>query len=129
MEISRLSSSQTMMAMNTKRSNNTNQTSIEADSKSKENTIHNFKATNPKTNEATSVGELKLMEAIDKINKSIEGASRRFEYSVHDKTNTVMVKVIDSETDEIIKEIPPEKILNLVANLWEMAGIIVDESV
>jgi flagellar protein FlaG len=38
-----------------------------------------------------------------------------------------MVKVIDAETDEIIREIPPEKILDMVAMMWEMVGIIVDE--
>ena len=29
-----------------------------------------------------------------------------------------MVKLIDNETDEVIKEIPPEKILDLVASIW-----------
>jgi flagellar protein FlaG len=38
-----------------------------------------------------------------------------------------MVKVINSDTNEIIREIPPEKTLDLVAKMWEMAGIIVDE--
>ena len=40
-----------------------------------------------------------------------------------------MVKVIDQNTDEIIREIPPEKILDMVAALWEMAGIIVDRKI
>jgi len=40
-----------------------------------------------------------------------------------------MIKVINSETDEVIREIPPEKILDLIAKLWELAGIIVDEKV
>ncbi len=40
-----------------------------------------------------------------------------------------MVKVIDVTTDEIIREIPPEKILDLVAAIWEVSGIIVDERV
>lgn len=38
-----------------------------------------------------------------------------------------MVKVIDAETEEVIREIPPEKILDLVAMIWEMIGLIVDE--
>ena len=40
-----------------------------------------------------------------------------------------MVKVINSETNEVIREIPPEKILDLVAKMWELAGILVDERV
>jgi len=38
-----------------------------------------------------------------------------------------MVKVIDINTNEVIREIPPEKILDMVATMLEMAGIIVDE--
>jgi flagellar protein FlaG len=38
-----------------------------------------------------------------------------------------MVKVIDIETKDVIKEFPPEKILDMVAKMWEVAGIMVDE--
>ena len=73
------------------------------------------------------LSEKMVIEAIERANRAISGANRRFEYSFHDKTNEVIVKVIDSETNEVIREIPPKKILDLVASLMEMAGIIVDE--
>jgi flagellar protein FlaG len=38
-----------------------------------------------------------------------------------------MVKVIDNETNEIIKEIPSEKMLDMVAKIEEMIGLIIDE--
>ena len=56
-----------------------------------------------------------------------EESNRRFEYSVHKKTNNIIIRVIDVETDEVIKEIPPEKILNIMASIMELAGLIVDE--
>ena len=40
-----------------------------------------------------------------------------------------MVKIIDITTDEIIREIPPEKILDIVAGLWELSGLLVDERI
>ena len=40
-----------------------------------------------------------------------------------------MVKVINEETGEIIREIPPEKILDMVAKMWELAGILVDRKI
>jgi len=73
------------------------------------------------------ISEKTVIEAIEKANKVFEGVYRRFELSVHEKTKEIMVKVIDSATDEVIREIPPEKILDLVATIWEMVGIIVDE--
>ena len=38
-----------------------------------------------------------------------------------------MVKVIDKDTDEIIREIPSEKVLDMVAKMWELNGLLVDE--
>ncbi|MCM8900487.1 flagellar protein FlaG [Caldicoprobacter algeriensis] len=76
-----------------------------------------------------NVSQDDIMQAVKRANKALEGTNRRFEYSIHDQTNTIMIKVIDTETNEVIREIPPEKILNLIAKLWELAGIIVDERV
>lgn len=70
-----------------------------------------------------------LIKAVDDTNRALEGYDRRFQISIHEGTRAVMVKVIDENTDEVIREIPPEKILDMVAALWEMAGIIVDRKV
>ncbi|HBK67556.1 MAG TPA: flagellar biosynthesis protein FlaG, partial [Firmicutes bacterium] len=40
-----------------------------------------------------------------------------------------MVQVIEANTEEIITEIPPEKILDLVARIEEMIGLMVDKKV
>jgi flagellar protein FlaG len=74
-----------------------------------------------------NVDERKLIEAIQKTNQTIKGATCNFEYSIHEKTKQIMVKVIDIETKDVIKEFPPEKILDMVAKMWEVAGIMVDE--
>lgn len=73
--------------------------------------------------------EREISEAVRRANRSLEWAKRHFEYSVHEQTNTFMVRVYDSETEELIREIPPERILDMVARLWEVAGLIVDERV
>lgn len=65
--------------------------------------------------------------AIEKANKALEGADRHFEYEVHKPTNQVVITVVDNNTKEVIREIPPKKLLDLVAKLWELAGIIVDK--
>jgi flagellar protein FlaG len=73
------------------------------------------------------VNEKVVSEAVDKMNKALEGSNRRFEYSVHEKTHGIMIKVIDETTGKVIREIPPKKILDMVANMMEMAGLLVDE--
>ncbi|HOJ12581.1 MAG TPA: flagellar protein FlaG [Clostridiales bacterium] len=73
------------------------------------------------------VSERIVIDAIERANEAVSIANRRFEYSIHEKTKHIMVKVIDIETEEIVREIPPEKILDLVAMIWEMTGLLVDE--
>ncbi len=76
-----------------------------------------------------SIGEQHLIEVIEKANKDLRGADKRFEFSIHEGTKEIMVKVIDDETGDIIREIPPEKILDMVAKMWELAGLLVDRKI
>lgn len=68
-----------------------------------------------------------LQKAIDDTNRILFGKNDRFEFKIHEGTNRMIVKLVDNETDEIIKEIPSEKILDLVASIWDLVGILVDE--
>ena len=45
----------------------------------------------------------------------------------NEKTNRVTIKIVDKKTKEVIKEFPPEKTLDMIAKVWEMAGLMVDE--
>ena len=74
-----------------------------------------------------NLDEKQWIKIIEKANKAIDGATSSFEFSIHEQTKQIMVKVIDKETKEVIREFPPEKILDMVAKMWEVAGIIVDE--
>ncbi|WP_027087243.1 flagellar protein FlaG [Cohnella panacarvi] len=76
-----------------------------------------------------SVGEEQLIRAIDRAIKALEGPSTTFEMKVHEQTKAVTVKVFNKDTGELIREIPPEKTLDLVAKMMEFAGILVDEKV
>lgn len=72
-------------------------------------------------------GEIK--EALNDVNKALNPYDRKLEFSIHEETKIISVKVIDTNTEEVIREIPPEKILDMVAKLWELAGIIVDKKI
>lgn len=103
----------------------------------RQNTEHNIETKENKKIDETNVpvhekkehhiSEKSVIDAIEKANKAIIGTRTQMEFSIHEKTKEIMVKVIDSETKEVIREIPQEKILDMVAKMWEMAGILVDE--
>lgn len=77
--------------------------------------------------ERSNSNERDVIKAIERANKHIRTYDRRLEFSIHDLTKQIMVKVINTENDTVIREIPSEKILDMVAHLWEVAGILVDE--
>lgn len=69
--------------------------------------------------------EATISESVARANRHM--AKTRCEYSYHEKTKRVSIKVFDDETGEVIREIPPEKSLDMLQKMWEMAGIMVDE--
>ncbi len=74
--------------------------------------------------QATTSNE-QLKKALEKFNKN-RGNSEAI-YGIHEGTNRVTIKIVDKNTKEVIKELPPEKTLDMIARVWEMAGILVDE--
>lgn len=76
-----------------------------------------------------TVGQEQLIRNIERAVKSLQGPQTTLDISIHDKTHDIMVKVLDKDTGEIIREIPPEKTLDLVAKMMELAGILVDERI
>ena len=68
-----------------------------------------------------------IKKAVDDINKSVIGNDSEAIFGIHDKTNRVTIKIVDTKSKEVIREYPPEKTLEMIATVWEMAGIMVDE--
>lgn len=66
-----------------------------------------------------------IKKAIEEINKKANNSEAIF--GVHEETNRVTIKIVDKESKEVIKEFPPEKTLDMIAKVWEMAGLFVDE--
>ena len=75
--------------------------------------------------EEQSVSSAQIKKAIDDINKKAYNSEAIF--GIHEETNRVTIKIVDRSTKEVIKEFPPEKTLNMIAKVWEVAGLLVDE--
>ncbi|MDE6875496.1 MAG: flagellar protein FlaG [Lachnospiraceae bacterium] len=71
----------------------------------------------------------RVKDAVNQANNRLKQkhASTKCEFSYHEATGRISIKVMDKETDEVIREIPPEETLEMVEKMWELAGIIVDE--
>lgn len=63
--------------------------------------------------------------AVSDLNNKMR--TTRCEYLYDEPTKRVSIKVFDKDTDELIREIPPEKSLEAIKKIWELAGLIVDK--
>lgn len=68
-----------------------------------------------------------LDNAVKQANKTLEQYDKMIERTVHEKTHTIIYVLKDVNTKEVIREFPPKKIQDMIAKMWEMAGILVDE--
>ena len=66
-----------------------------------------------------------IRKAVDEINKKAHNSEAVF--GIHQATNRVTIKIVDKDTKKVLKEYPPEKTLDMIAKVWEMAGLLVDQ--
>lgn len=74
---------------------------------------------------ATASSSEQVKKAVESINRSQSHTEAIF--GIHEGTNRVTIKIVDKESKKVIKEYPPEKTLDMIQKLWEMAGLMVDE--
>lgn len=77
--------------------------------------------------ENTQTSQRQIESLIKSANNKMKHAKTKCEFSYHEPTKRVSIKIIDKETDEVIREVPPEETLNMIEKIWELAGIMVDE--
>jgi len=80
-----------------------------------------------KNSEKNYLDKIFVDRAIENLEKASDIFNLRLSFRVDEETNRIVVKVIDTETDKVIKEIPPEQIVELAAKIREMIGLLVDE--
>ncbi len=78
-------------------------------------------------NNQQEVDNEQLRKAVANVSKHITNQNSELQFGIHEGTHRVTIKVIDRETKKVIKELPPEKTLDMIAKAWELAGIMVDE--
>jgi flagellar protein FlaG len=69
--------------------------------------------------------QAQIKKAVEDINKKANNSEAIF--GIHEATNRVTIKIVDKDTKKVIKELPPEKTLDMIAKVWELAGLMVDE--
>lgn len=109
-------------------SNNSESTGISTNTVSVNDSTVNVKSQVQGT-ESKNMDSKDTKKAVDKLNKLLEDTPTHLEYEIYGKLNSIMIKVVDDNTKEVIKEIPPKKIVDMVDKLCELAGLFMDKKV
>ncbi|WP_067842153.1 flagellar protein FlaG [Amphibacillus sediminis] len=83
--------------------------------------------------QAKSGGELedraKIESMVEGLNEFLVPVNTSIRFVMHDKLEKYYVRVVDTLTEEVIREIPPEQMLDMYAAMAEFMGLIVDEKI
>lgn len=75
------------------------------------------------------VDRTQVEDALARLSRSADLFNKRLQFRIHEQTDRLIVRVVDKETEEVIREIPPERILDLVASIEAFLGLLFDERV
>jgi len=67
-----------------------------------------------------------VRKLVDEAQSVLQRVNSQLAFKVHDGTGRILVQVVEKETKEVLREIPPEKMLDVIAGIWKWSGIAVD---
>ena len=67
--------------------------------------------------------------ATDKLNRLMGIINKRYEFSIHESSQRLTVRIIDQQTGEVLDEVPSKKVLEMLDSFSEMAGLLFDKLV
>lgn len=75
------------------------------------------------------ISEEETIEAVEILNDTMKLYNHKLHFEIHEDTQRMKVAVVDKITDEVIKEIPPEEMLDMLAKIQDMIGILLDKRI
>lgn len=79
--------------------------------------------------EDTRISKERLEEIAGKLNEFLGDHNRSIKFVLHDELKEYYVQIINSETKEVVKEIPPKKLLDAFYTMKKFLGMVIDEKI
>ncbi|MGE7599308.1 flagellar protein FlaG [Lysinibacillus fusiformis] len=81
------------------------------------------------TADVQEISKEKLQHAVDTVNEFLQINHNASKFVLHDGLDRYFVQVVDTKTEEVVKEIPPKKLLDAFYEMQKLLGMIVDEKI
>ncbi|MBO8157630.1 MAG: flagellar protein FlaG [Bacillaceae bacterium] len=75
------------------------------------------------------ISKEQVKEIVNGLNEFLEPSKTSIQYKLHEDLKDYYVAIVDTQTKEVIKEIPPKKLLDMYAAMAEFMGLIVDKKI
>ena len=85
--------------------------------------------TEEKKEQYTEIDKSNFDKQADKLNQVMDLFNYSIRFTLDDESKRMVVKVVNSETDEVVRQIPPKEMLQLMNRLDQVVGVILDEKV
>lgn len=70
-----------------------------------------------------------IMKDLDAVNTQLRIMNRSIQFSIDERSHDIVVRVVDRESGEVIREVPPESLMKLRERMAEISGLLVEEKV
>lgn len=71
----------------------------------------------------------KAQQMTDSMNKFLESVNTQLRFKMHDELKEYYVTIVDSKTDEVVREIPSKKLMDIYAAMKEFVGLLIDRKI
>lgn len=71
----------------------------------------------------------KAQQMTDSMNKFLESANTQLRFKLHNELNEYYVTIVDAKTDEVVREIPSKKLMDMHAAMKEFVGLLIDRKI
>jgi len=95
------------------------QVSVNSDVKQKDSVVN--------SEDQKKVEHYDVQEAMKRIIDATKMFHRKIHLEIEKDLNIVVVKIIDEDTDKVIRQIPPEELIELSKHAEELRGILIDK--
>ena len=82
-----------------------------------------------KINEEKKVSNNSLEKVVDGLNKFLDPTYTNVNFKIHERTHSYYVQIVDTGTNEVIREIPAKKMLDIYADLMTHIGLMIDKKI
>lgn len=89
--------------------------------------INNSENINKKDVSVSNAQKKQVQNSVNKLNKLLQKEDTHVEYKIHKYFGDVIIRIVDNKTREVVREMPPEKILDMIQRMCEMDGVFVNK--